>query len=67
MVWKPYAQSRFIDPATIFSTFHMGQLAKREIHRHRWKGRLKIRTIARFESDGMKTKEDMAPKRRKIL
>jgi len=37
----------------------MDQLAK--IHRHRWKERLKISTVAKFESDRMKTNKDVAP------
>ena len=48
-----------------FSTFHMGQLAK--IHRHRWKERLKISKAAKFESNRIKTNEDMAPQSRRIL
>ena len=52
-----------IDPSTVFSTFRRDQLAK--VHRHRWKERLKISKVAKFESDRMKTNKDMAPQSRK--
>ena len=43
----------------------MDQLAK--IHRHRWKERITISNAAKFESDRLKTKKDMALQSRKIL
>ena len=43
----------------------MEQLAK--IHRHRWKERLKNNKVGKFESDRLKTNEDMHPQSRKIL
>ena len=39
-----------------FSTFDMYKLGK--IRRHRWKERLTISIIAKFESDLLKTNED---------
>ena len=47
------------DIFTVFSTFYMDQLGKTS--RHHWKERLKMRKIAKFESDFLKTYEDIAP------
>ena len=54
-----------IDPSTVFSTFDMDQLAK--IHQHRWKECLKINKAAKFESDMLKTNEELHPQSREIL
>ena len=43
----------------------MKQLAK--IHRRRWKERLKIIKVAKFESEMLKTNKDMYPQRRENL
>ena len=43
----------------------MDQLVK--IHRRRWKKSLKINKVAKFESDMLKTDEDMHPESREIL
>ena len=50
---------------TVFSTFGMDKL--RKIRRHHWKERLKISKIAKFQSDLLKTNEDIAPQSREIL
>jgi len=42
-----------IDPSTVFSTFDWDQLAK--IRQHSWKERLKIRKVAKYESNMFKT------------
>ena len=39
----------------------------RNIRRHHWKERLKITKIAKFESDLLKTNQDIAPQGREIL
>jgi len=52
-------------PPWFSNCFHMDQLAK--INRHHWKERLKISKVAKFESDRMKTKNDMALQSRKFL
>ena len=55
-----------IVPATVFSTSDMDQL--RKILAHHWKERLKISKIAKFETDLLKTNEDIAPRQnREIL
>ena len=43
----------------------LDQLGK--IRRHHWKERLYISTIVKFESDSIKTTEDVAPQSREIL
>lgn len=43
----------------------LDQLGK--IRRHHWKERLYISTIVKFESDSIKTNEDVAPQSREIL
>ena len=54
------------DLSTVFSTFEMNQLEK--IRPHGWKESLKlISKIAKFESDLLKTSEDIAPQSREIL
>jgi len=54
-----------IYPSTVFSIFHMDQLAK--IRWHRCKERLKFGGVAEFESGRMNTNKDMALQSRKIL
>ena len=44
------------DLCTVFSTFDMDKLGK--IRWHHWKQRFKIKKIAWFESDLLKTNED---------
>ena len=48
-----------------FLTIAWDQLAK--IRQHSWKERLKISIVAKFESDFVKTNQDMAPQSRRIL
>ena len=48
-----------------FSTFDMYKLGK--IRRHHWKERLKISTIAKFESNLLKANGDIAPRSCEIL
>ena len=48
-----------------FLTIAWDQVAK--IRQHSWKERLKISIVAKFESDFVKTNQDMAPQSRRIL
>ena len=48
-----------------FSTFDMDKLGK--TLRHHWKQRLKISKTAKFDSDLLKTNDDIAPHKREIL
>ena len=48
-----------------FPTFDMDKFGK--IRWHHWKDRLKMRKIAKFESDSLNANEDTAPQSREIL
>ena len=48
------------DIFTVFSTLYMDQLGKTSRHHWNWE-RIKMRKIAKFESDFLKTYEDIAP------
>ena len=52
-------------PQFFFSTFDMDRLGK--TRRHHWKQRLKISKTAKFESDLLKSNDDIAPQKREIL
>ena len=54
-----------VDLSTVFSTLYMDQLGK--ILQHYWKERLKISRTVKFQSDLLKTNEDIAPQSRQIL
>ena len=54
-----------VDLSTVFSTLNMDQLGK--IRQLYWKERLKICRTAKFQSDLLKTNEDVAPQSRQIL
>ena len=54
-----------VDLSTVFSTLNMDQLGK--IRQHYWKECLKICRTAKFQSDLLKTNEDIAPQSRQIL
>ena len=54
-----------VDPSTVISSLNMDQLGK--IRQHYWKERLKISRTAKFQSDLLKTNEDIAPQGRQIL
>ena len=62
LTWHPrnkiYNIQWRIDTSTVFSTFDLDQLDK--IHQHGWKECLKISNAAKFESDLLKTIEDIA-------
>ena len=52
-------------PQFFFSTFDVDKLGK--IRRYHWKKSLKISEIAKFESDLLKTNDEIAPQKREIL
>ena len=52
-------------PQFFFSTFDVDKLGK--IRRYHWKQSLKISEIAKFESDLLKTNDEIAPQKREIL
>ena len=54
-----------MDCCTFFSTFDVAKLGK--IRRHHWKERLEISEIAKFESDLLKTIENITPQIHEIL
>ena len=54
-----------MDLFMVFSTFYMDKLWKNR--RHHWKERLKISKTAKFESDLLKTNQDIAPQSRESL
>ena len=52
-------------PQFFFSTFDVDKLGK--IRRYHWKKSLKISEIAKFESDLLKTNDEIATQKREIL
>ena len=52
-------------PQFFFSTFDVDKLGK--IRRYHWKQSIKISEIAKFESDLLKTNDEIAPQKREIL
>ena len=65
IVVSSLSDGRSIDSSTVSSTFDMDQLWKTVDTNG--KSALKLLRTAKFESDLLKTNEDMAPERRKIL
>ena len=47
-----------IDPSTVFPTFD--RQIKAKIRQHRWKERLEISIVVKFQSEMLKTNEDIA-------